>query len=383
MILFLPMAHVFARLIHIAAAAGGMRIGHSPDIKHLMEDLSSFRPTFLLVVPRVLEKIYNAADQHAAAEGRNRVFRLAARTAIASSRSLDPGGPSLGLKMQHGVFERLVSSRLRSLMGGAVTWTVSGGAPLGSRLGHFFRGIGIDTYEGYGLTETTAPMTACGPGHTRLGTVGPPFPGTRIRIDDDGEVLVKGVGVFKGYVGDADGTDAFTPDGWFRTGDLGSLDEDGFLTITGRKKEIIVTAGGKNVSPAVLEDVVRGHPLVSQCLVVGDLRPYVAALITLDADMVPGWGKTHGLPDLTVETALTDPVVHEHLQKAVDRANRHVSRAESIRQFRIVPGDFTEENGHLTPSLKLRREAIHRDYADVIENLYATSKPPAEPEPKG
>ncbi|MDO5712386.1 MAG: AMP-dependent synthetase/ligase, partial [Micrococcales bacterium] len=371
-ILFLPLAHVLARLIEVLSFKTQVRIGHSPDITNLMGDLQSFRPTFLLCVPRVFEKIYNATDQKLAAEGKGRLFRLAAKTAIAYSRAMDEKRVPLPLRVQHKVLDVLVYSKLRALMGGKVEYAVCGGAPLGTRLGHFFRGVGIYVLEGYGLTETTAPTNVSAPGAIKIGTVGRPLPGVGIRIAADGEVLVSGVGVFRGYRGQAEATrETFTEDGWLRTGDLGRLDDEGFLVITGRKKELLVTAGGKNVAPTVLEDVVRAHPLVSQCLVVGDQRPYIAALLTLDPEMVPGWGKAHGKDDLTWEQALDDPDVHNALQKAIDRANSNFSRAESIRAFRVLRTDFTEVSGHLTPSMKLKRPQIYADFAGDIEALYA------------
>ncbi len=374
-ILFLPLAHVLARLIQVLAFFARVRIGHSPDISNLMGDLQSFRPTFLLCVPRVFEKIYNATDQRLAAEGKGRLFRLAAKTAITYSRALDEGRVPLALRAQHRLFDLLVYGKLRAVMGGQVRYAVCGGAPLGPRLGHFFRGVGILVLEGYGLTETTAPTNVGTPSAVRIGTVGRPLPGVGIRIADDGEVLASGVGIFRGYHGNEEATrEVFTDDGWLRTGDLGELDRDGFLKITGRKKEILVTAGGKNVAPTMLEDVVRAHPLVSQCLVVGDQRPYIAALITLDAEMLPAWAKAHGRPDLTLEQAYDDEGVREHLQQAIDRANSSVSRAESIRAFRVLRTDFTEADGYLTPSLKLKRHVIYRDFADEIESLYADGR---------
>lgn len=379
-ILFLPLAHVLARLIQVLAFFARVRIGHSPDISNLMGDLQSFRPTFLLCVPRVFEKIYNATDQRLAAEGKGRLFRLAAKTAITYSRALDEGRVSLALRVQHKVFDVIVYSKLRAIMGGQVRYAVCGGAPLGPRLGHFFRGVGILVLEGYGLTETTAPTNVGTPTAVRIGTVGRPLPGVGIRIADDGEVLASGVGIFRGYRDNEEATrEAFTAEGWLRTGDLGELDPDGFLKITGRKKEILVTAGGKNVAPTVLEDVVRAHPLVSQCLVVGDQRPYIAALISLDAEMLPAWAKAHGRPDLTLVQAYDDEGVREHLQQAIDRANASVSRAESIRAFRVLRKDFTEADGYLTPSLKLKRHVIYRDFADEIESLYADGHKIAHP----
>ncbi len=371
MVLFLPLAHVLARLIQVLAVDAGVKIGHAPDIKKLMDDLKSFQPTFVLAVPRVFEKIYNMTDQKLAAENKGRLFRLAARTAIGHSRAIDAGGPGLPLKVQHKIFDLLVYSKLRDAMGGKAEFAISGGGPLGERLGHFFRGIGVNILEGYGLTETTAPTNVNLPSLSKIGTVGVPLPGVGIRIADDGEILAKGVGVFRGYYNNPEATaEAFTEDGWFHTGDIGSMDEDGYLKITGRKKEIIVTAGGKNVAPAVLEDLVRAHPLVSQCIVVGDNRPFVGALLTLDPEMIDVWAKGHHRQGLTLESARTDDYVNKHLQEAIDYANKHVSQAESIRKWALLPDDFTEENGYLTPSMKLKRRAISEDFSQAIDDLY-------------
>lgn len=378
-LLFLPLAHVLARLIQVLAVDARLRIGHAPDIKTLLPDLGSFQPTMLLAVPRVFEKIYNSLDQKAASEGKGRVFRLAARTAIAYSRALDDGPVPLTLRAQHKAFDVLVYSKLRAALGGRCEYAISGGAALGERLGHFYRGAGIDVLEGYGLTETTAPTNVNLPSFNTIGSVGQPLPGTSTRIADDGELLVKGIGVFRGYYRNPEATAAaFTEDGWFRTGDLGSIDEAGRLRITGRKKEILVTAGGKNVAPAPLEDAIRAHPLVSQCMVVGDQRPYVAALITLDPEMVPMWGKAHGRDGLTLESARTDEFVREHLQGAIDRANDKVSRAEGIRKFVVLDTDFTEDSGHLTPSLKLKRNVVTKDFAEAIDGLYGDAGGPVE-----
>jgi long-chain acyl-CoA synthetase len=370
-LLFLPLAHVFARYIQVLCVHAGARMGHTADIRNLLQDFESYTPTFILAVPRVFEKIYNSAEQKAAAEGKGRIFAAAAATAIAWSRAHDHGRPGPLLRLRHGLFERLVYRRLRAAMGGRVQYAVSGGGPLGVRLGHFYRGIGLTVLEGYGLTETTAPATVNTPAAIKIGTVGPPLPGVAIRIADDGEVLVKGNNVFTRYRNNETATAEAFVDGWFRTGDIGELDDDGFLRITGRKKELLVTAGGKNVAPAVLEDRLRAHPLVSQCIVVGDQKPFIAALVTLDAEMLPAWTRNHGLGELTVEQARTHEVVLAEVQKAVDEANKAVSRAESIRRFTILPGDFTEDNGYLTPSLKLKRNIVMKDYTDQVEALYS------------
>ncbi|MBC9823643.1 AMP-dependent synthetase/ligase [Terrabacter sp. MAHUQ-38] len=370
-LLFLPLAHVFARFIEVLCVAGKARMGHSADIKTLLDDFAGFQPTFVLAVPRVFEKIYNSAEAKASAEGKGKIFLRAATVAIAYSEALDAGGPGLALRVQHAVFDRLVYSKLRGAMGGHVRYAVSGGAPLGTRLGHFYRGIGVLILEGYGLTETTAPIAVNTPDKVKIGTVGYPLPGCGIRIADDGEILLKGVGVFGSYHGNPDATADALADGWFHTGDIGEMDDDGYLRITGRKKEILVTAGGKNVAPAVLEDRLRAHPLVSQCIVVGDQKPFIGALITLDEEMWPLWARSHGVEDVSLEQARTHPKVLEALQDAVDRANDAVSKAESIRKFTVLQGDFTEANGYLTPSLKLKRNVVMKDFGDEVEKLYS------------
>ncbi len=374
-LLFLPLAHVFARFVEVLCVAAGARMGHSADIKRLLDDFASFQPTFILAVPRVFEKVYNTAEQNATADGKGKIFALAAETAIAHSRAQDEGRPGLALRARHALFDKLVFSKLRAAMGGQVRYAVSGGAPLGPRLGHFYRGIGLTVLEGYGLTETTAPATVNSPELIKIGTVGPPLPGTGIRIAEDGEILIKGVGVFGSYRGNEQATADAIEDGWFHTGDLGTLDDDGFLQITGRKKELLVTAAGKNVSPTVLEDGLRAHPLISQCIVVGDQQPFIAALVTLDAEMWPTWAANHGLDDVPFEDAPGNPTVQEQVQQAVDEANKAVSRAESIRKFTILPVDFTEENGYLTPSLKLKRNVVMKDFAADVEQLYSGPRP--------
>ncbi|GAA1143043.1 AMP-dependent synthetase/ligase [Ornithinicoccus hortensis] len=371
-LLFLPLAHVFARFIQVAVVAAGARMGHSPDVKNLLDDLAAYRPTFLLAVPRVFEKVYNSAEQKAAGSGKVNatVFARAAAVASAWSRAQDTGGPGLALKAQHALFDTLVYSKLREAMGGRVEYAISGGAALGDRLGHFFRGVGITILEGYGLTETTAPVGVNTPEQVKIGTVGRPLPGVAVRISDEGEILVKGCNVFDGYFKNDEATASSMADGWLRTGDLGSLDDEGFLTVTGRSKELLVTAGGKNVSPAPLEDRLRAHVLVGQCMVVGEGRPFIAALVTLDEEMWPTWSANHGLEGVSLEEARTHEAVVAAVQEGVDQANKSVSRAESIRSFTILAKDFTEANGYLTPSLKLRRHVVVKDFADEIEALY-------------
>lgn len=369
-LLFLPLAHVFARLIEVLCVEAGAKMAHSADIKTLLPDFASFQPTFILAVPRVFEKVYNSAEAKAVADGKGSIFAKAADTAIAWSEAQEAGSVGFGLKAKHAVFDKLVYGKLRAAMGGKVQYAVSGGAPLGTRLGHFFRGIGVTILEGYGLTETTAPITVNLPERLKVGTVGPPLPGTSIRIAEDGEILAKGVQVFSGYRNNPDATTESIRDGWFHTGDIGELDDDGYLRITGRKKEILVTAGGKNVAPAVLEDRLRAHPLISQCIVVGDQKPFIAALLTIDEEMLPGWAANHGLEGITPARARTDETILAELQSAVDDANTAVSKAESIRKFAVLESDFTEESGHLTPSLKLKRNIVMRDYADEVDALY-------------
>ncbi len=371
-LLFLPLAHVFARFIQVAVVAAGARMGHSPDVKNLLDDLAAYRPTFLLAVPRVFEKVYNSAEQKAAGSGKVNatVFARAAAVASAWSRAQDTGGPGLALKAQHALFDTLVYSKLREAMGGRVEYAISGGAALGDRLGHFFRGVGITILEGYGLTETTAPVGVNTPEQVKIGTVGRPLPGVAVRISDEGEILVKGCNVFDGYFKNDEATASSMADGWLRTGDLGSLDDEGFLTVTGRSKELLVTAGGKNVSPAPLEDRLRAHVLVGQCMVVGEGRPFIAALVTLDEEMWPTWSANHGLEGVSLEEARTHEAVVAAVQEGVDQANKSVSRAESIRSFTILAKDFTEANGYLTPSLKLKRHVVVKDFADEIEALY-------------
>ena len=373
-LLFLPLAHVFARIIQVGCLEGGIVLGHCGDLTALLPALASFRPTFILAVPRVFEKVYNTAEQKAVSEKKGAIFSRAADAAIAYSRALDgPGRPSFGLRAQHAVFDRLVYGKLRAALGGRTEYAVSGGAALSERLSHFFRGIGVTVLEGYGLTETTAATTVNRPDRNKIGTVGQPLPGVAIKIADDGEILISGKNVFPGYWRNEAATkEVFAEGGWFATGDIGELDEEGFLKITGRKKEMIVTAGGKNVAPAVLEDRLRSHALISQCMVVGDGKPFVAALITLDPEALGPWKKAHGKPaDATVAALRDDPDLVADVQAAVDDANQAVSRAESIRKFRILDVDFTQEAGQLTVKLGIRRSVLLKDFAADIDALYS------------
>ena len=368
-LLFLPLAHVFARIIEVGCIKARVRLGHTADIKDLVDDLGAFRPTFILAVPRVFEKVFNTASQRAASNGKARVFGAAVGVAVAFSRAQDGSGPGLLLKARHAVFDRLVYSKLRAVLGGNTRYAISGGAPLGERLAHFFRGVGVPVLEGYGLTETTAALTVNLPGAQRIGSVGRPLPGTTVRVADDGELLFRGGQVFSGYWHNESVTAETLVDGWIHTGDLGEVDDDGFVRITGRKKEIIVTAGGKNVAPAVLEDRVRASPLVSQCMVVGEGKPFIAALVTLDADSLPTWMDSHGTSG-TVADLVHDPDVRAEVQRSIDDANASVSRAEGIRKFAILTNDWTEESGELTPTLKLKRNLLLRTYHDDVEALY-------------
>jgi len=373
-LLFLPLAHVFARIIEVGCIEAGIVLGHCGDLNALLPALAAFRPTFILAVPRVFEKVYNSAEQKAISEKRGAVFGRAARTAIAYSQALDaPGGPGLGLRAQHALFDRLVYVKLRAALGGRAGYAVSGGAALTERLCHFFRGVGVTVLQGYGLTETTAGATVNRPDRNKIGTVGQPLPGVGIKIDQDGEILIQGGLVFPGYWHNETATkETFAEEGWFRTGDLGELDDEGFLTITGRKKEIIVTAGGKNVAPAVLEDRLRSHALISQTMVVGDGRSYIAALITLDPEALGPWKARHGKPaDATIASLRDDPDLLADVQAAVDDANQAVSRAESIRRFRILDDDFTVESGQLSAKLGIRRSVLAKDFAADIDMLYS------------
>jgi long-chain acyl-CoA synthetase len=372
-LLFITTAHVFARFISILDVHAGVRTGHQPDTRQLLPALGSFKPTFLLAVPRVFEKVYNSAEQKAEAGGKGKIFRAAAEVAIEHSKLLEAGKPiPFGMRLKFALFNKLVYSKLREAMGGNVVYAVSGSAPLGARLGHFFHSLGVVILEGYGLTETTAPATVNLADKSKIGTVGPALPGVGIRLAEDGEIEVRGINVFKEYWNNPQATaDAFSEGGWFRTGDIGTFDAEGFLTITGRKKEIIVTAGGKNVAPAALEDPIRANPIIGQVVVVGDQKPFISALITLDPEMLPTWLGNNGLPaDMSLAEASTNAAVRAEVQKAVDAANTRVSRAESIRKFTILDSEWTEASGHLTPKLSIKRNVIMSDFADEISAIY-------------
>ncbi|MEY2634812.1 MAG: hypothetical protein RIS75_752 [Actinomycetota bacterium] len=371
-LLFLPLAHVFGRIIEIAMVESGLKVAFAPDITNLVPDLAVFRPSFLLAVPRVFEKVFNGAQQKAAADGKEKIFNAAAAVAIAYSKAIEAGSIPTSLKLKHKLFDVLVYGKIRDKMGGKVTWSVSGGAALGSRLGHFFRGIGLTILEGYGLTETSSASTVNVPTAIRVGTVGRPIPGVTIGIGEDGEVLVKGGHIFRGYWNNPQATaEAIDSDGWFHTGDIGSLSADGFLSITGRKKELIVTAGGKNVAPAVIEDRLRAHWLVSQCMVVGDNQPFIGCVITIDREALPQWLARHQRPaDTSIDQLRNDSEFVSEIQSAVDHANKAVSQAESIRRWVLIDADWTEASGHLTPSMKLRRNIVEREYAAQIASIY-------------
>lgn len=377
-LLFLPLAHVFGRMVEVTAIRGRVKLGHQPELsaKALMPDLVSFRPTFILAVPYIFEKVFNGARRKAEAEGRAGPFDKAVDIAVKYAEAMEARafgtgpGPSTGLRMQHQFFDKVVYKKVRDAMGGRIRHAMSGGSGMERRLGLFFAGAGVTVYEGYGLTETTAAATANPPERTRYGTVGQPIPGTTVHIADDGEVWVYGAHVFGGYLGDPKATDAVVNDGWLATGDLGALDEDGYLTITGRKKEILVTSGGKSVSPAALEERVRAHPLVAQCIVVGNDRPYIAALVTVDREAVEHWLTMQGRRPLTPAELVRDPDLEMEVRRAVVAANTAVSQAESIRTFRILAHQFSEEHGLLTPSLKLKRKAIEAAYEAEVDALY-------------
>ncbi|MCU1439395.1 MAG: long-chain fatty acid--CoA ligase [Rhodoglobus sp.] len=373
-LLFITLAHIFARFISVLSVHGGVKVGHQPDTKLLLPSMGSFKPTFLLAVPRVFEKVYNSSEQKAESGGKGKIFRKAADVAIAHSKALDAGHVPLGLKLQFALFDRLVLSKIRAALGGNVKYAVSGSAPLGLRLGHFYRSLGLTILEGYGLTETTAPVSVNVPSNFKIGKVGPPLPGVSVRIAEDGEIQVKGVCVFDGYWNNEEATKETFDGEWFKTGDIGEFDEDGYLVITGRKKELIVTAGGKNVAPATLEDPIRANPIIGQVIVVGDQKPFISALITLDEEMLPVWLNNNGLDGgMSVADAAKHPKVIAEVQSAVDAANSRVSRAESIRKFQILEADLTEASGHLTPKLSIKRNVILKDFSGEIESLYEGS----------
>ncbi|WP_248959402.1 AMP-dependent synthetase/ligase [Sphaerisporangium perillae] len=372
-LLFLPLAHSFARLIEIILLETGTVLAHTPNMKNVAPDLQSFKPTFLLGVPRVFEKVYNSAELKASAGGalKGKIFHRAVEVAIAWSRAESSGGAGAGLRLQRALYDRLVYAKLRAATGGRLTAAVSGGSALGERLSNFFKGAGIEIFEGWGLTETSAPSAVNIPGANKIGTVGKPFPGVTIAVAEDGEVLVKGRHVFDGYWNNDKATaEAIDADGWFHTGDVGVLDADGYLRITGRKKEIIVTAAGKNVAPAPMEDRIRAHPLVSQAMVIGDDRPFIAALVTLDPEALEQWKEANGKSGASGAQLCSDPAVIAAVQRAVDEANIMVSKAEQVKKFVILDTDFTEESGHLTPSLKIKRNLVLRDFAKDIDALY-------------
>jgi len=370
-LLFLPVAHVFGRMVQIGAIHAGLHLAHCSDpVGRLQPDLASFKPTFVLAVPRIFEKIYNGAEARADGAGKGKIFRKAADVAIAYSETQDKRGFNPLLTLKHALFDKLVYSKIRLAMGGSVEAAISGGAPLGTRLGHFYRGAGITILEGYGLTETTAGATLNVTKNLRVGSVGRPIPGTSIKIADDGEVLIKGPIVMQGYWQNNAANQEVFDGQWFRSGDLGKLDDEGFLYITGRKKELIVTAGGKNVAPAVLEDRLRAHPLVSQCMVVGDNQPFIASLITIDPDMLKGWIASNNKTGATIDTLVNDPDLQAVIQTAVDEANKAVSKAESIRKFTILAKDFSIANGEMTAKLSLKRHVIAEHYAAEITALF-------------
>ncbi len=372
-LLFLPIAHVFGRAIQLGCVRAQVRMGHAPDVKELLPLLGSFQPTFILSVPRVFEKIFNSSQQKAIAGGKGHIFDSASKVAIEYSEALDEGGPGLVLKLKHALFDRLVYVKIRTAMGGKIQWALSGGAPLGSRLGHFFRGIGVTILEGYGLTETAAASTVNRPNAVSIGTVGQPLPGSSVRIAADGEVMIKGDHIFAGYWNNPTATaEAIDPDGWFHSGDIGEIDDRGFVRITGRKKEIIVTAAGKNVAPAVLEDRLRAHFLVGQCMVVGDAQPFIGALITLDPDALPVWLAQQGLSASTpMSEIVKHDVIQSEIQEAVNSANKAVSHAEAIKKFTVLETDWTEEGGQMTPSLKLKRNVVLKEHEADIAEIYS------------
>ena len=379
-LLFLPLAHVYARFISVVCIAAGVTVAHQDNIKKISESMQSFKPDFLLAVPRVLEKVYNSAEQKAEANGKGLIFRRAAHVAVEYSKALqeqafDGGkGPGIKLRAQFALYNKLVFGKIRAAMGGQLGYAVSGGGPLGERLGHFYRAIGVVVLEGYGLTETTGPAMITRPTTIKIGKVGSSLPGTEGKIADDGEILLRGINLFKGYWRNQAATDEAFVDGWFRTGDLGKIDDEGYLSIVGRKKELLVTAGGKNVAPAVLEDPLRAHPLISQAVVIGDRQPFIAALISLDPEMLPMWlANNGGDKNMSLQDASESELVRKEIHHAIERANRQVSQAESIRKFEILPIELTELSGHVTPSMKIKRNVVLNDFADVVERIYGTN----------
>ncbi len=371
-LMFLPLAHVLARAVSIASFDAGAALGHTSDIPNLVPTFGEFKPDFILSVPRVFEKVYNSARAKAHGDGKGKIFDAAADTAVAWSEAQDKGGAGIVLKAKHALFDKLVYSKLRAALGGQCQLAISGGAPLGARLGHFFRGIGVTIYEGYGLTETTAAFAVNTIGAQKVGSVGKPLAGNSVRIAEDGEILLSGPVVFTGYWRNEKATAESIENGWFHTGDLGTVDKDGYITITGRKKEIIVTAGGKNVSPAQLEDSLRAHPLISQAIVVGDQKPFIGALITIDAEALPAWNERNNkATGTTAADLVSDGELVGEIQDAIDEANKLVSHAEAIKKFRILPVDFSEDTGELTPTMKLKRNVVHESFAADIEKIYA------------
>ncbi|MGW5521374.1 AMP-dependent synthetase/ligase [Gordonia sp. NPDC003950] len=371
LLMFLPLAHVLAHAITLVALEAGVEVGFTHDVSALVPEFAAFRPSLILSVPRVFEKVYNSARQGAHDGGKGKIFDLAADTAVAFAAASERGNVGILLRAKHAVFDKLVYAKLRAALGGQCELAISGGGPLGARLGYFFSGVGIPVYEGYGLTETTAAVTVNTPGAVKVGTVGKPLAGNSVRIADDGEIMLRGAVVFAEYWRNPEATAAAVENGWFHTGDLGSLDDQGFLRITGRKKELIVTAGGKNVSPAGLEDVMRAHALISQAVVVGDAKPFIAALITIDPETFPGWKERNNKPaDASVADLSDDPDLRAAIQSAIDDANKTVSHAEAIKKFRILPADFSEETGEMTPTLKVKRSVVVDKFSDDIESLY-------------
>jgi long-chain acyl-CoA synthetase len=368
-LMFLPLAHIFARLVQVGSVNVGSKIAFSTGIPQLMEELQMVKPTWIFSVPRVFEKVYNSSAAKAADDGKGKIFDIAAQTAIDYAKQREAGAVGLATRLKHMVFDKLVYAKIRAALGGRAAHAISGGAPLGERLGYFYSGVGLKVYEGYGLTETSAGSTLNRHGAMKIGTVGRPISGVSIRIAEDGEVLIAGPHVFSGYWNNDAATSDAIKDGWFHTGDIGALDDEGFLRITGRKKEIIVTAGGKNVAPAVLEDRLRAHPLVSQCVVVGDAQPFIAVMVTIDPDEFVRWKGQHDKQG-DIHELVDDVHLREEIQGAIQEANNAVSKAEAIKEFRILPSDFTIEGGEITPTLKVKRNVVHDKYSHVLADIY-------------